>query len=188
MESFAAGRRPGQRHPNIYASASAIPQLAADLTAGGAPAETGLHIAHWGIGMPAAIALLGSRIGGYEVRGVQFARNDFWDSDVWLASWLSDQSVAATSPPPPPPTDWTEAIMAQLPTLRPGDKGPAVRTMQGLLVARGWNAGTTGAAHDGIDGDFGPITEACVHTFQQDHKLTDDGVVGPKTWPVLAGV
>lgn len=33
-----------------------------------------------------------------------------------------------------------------------------------------------------IDGAFGPMTAAATKVFQRDHRLTDDGVVGPRTW------
>lgn len=36
-----------------------------------------------------------------------------------------------------------------------------------------------------IDGQFGPGTETAVRTFQRKVGLTDDGIVGPKTWEAL---
>ena len=36
-----------------------------------------------------------------------------------------------------------------------------------------------------VDGDFGTLTQAAVKNFQRVNKLTDDGIVGPKTWEKL---
>ena len=65
-----------------------------------------------------------------------------------------------------------------LPTLRRGDTGQAVRNLQGLLLAHD---------HDprGIDGIFGPRTEAAVRAFQQAAGIAVDGIVGPQTWDAL---
>lgn len=38
------------------------------------------------------------------------------------------------------------------------------------------------------DGFFGPDTEVLVERFQRANGLTDDGIVGPKTWAALDGV
>lgn len=68
----------------------------------------------------------------------------------------------------------------QLPTLRRGSKGTYVTKLQTLLKQRGYNLGSAG-----IDGDYGPATEAAVKQFQRDWGLTVDGVTGPKTWAML---
>lgn len=52
--------------------------------------------------------------------------------------------------------------------LRRGARGDAVADLQRKLLIL-------------ADGDFGPATEAAVKTFQREHGLYPDGVVGPKT-------
>lgn len=57
-----------------------------------------------------------------------------------------------------------------------GSSGDDVKTIQTALIASGYSVGTAG-----IDGIFGPDTEAAVKQFQTDHGLTVDGIVGPET-------
>jgi SH3-like domain-containing protein len=59
-------------------------------------------------------------------------------------------------------------------TLRKGDTGNEVKTLQTLLNYRG--AGLT------VDGIFGAITEDRVREFQQAMQLVSDGIVGARTW------
>ena len=66
------------------------------------------------------------------------------------------------------------------PTLRRGSKGQAVRELQTMLLKLGYDLGPCG-----IDGDFGKATEAAVRSFQSDHQLEVDGVVGALTWSEL---
>jgi len=61
-----------------------------------------------------------------------------------------------------------------------GDKGSNVTKLQQMLAAAGCDPG-------GIDGDFGPKTQAAVKRFQAAHQLATDGVVGPKTLAALNG-
>lgn len=64
-------------------------------------------------------------------------------------------------------------------TLRKGDKGKAVREIQGLLNSK------AGKITVKPDGDFGGKTETAVKEFQSKMKFKVDGIVGPKTWDAL---
>ena len=55
-----------------------------------------------------------------------------------------------------------------------------ISLMQQLLEAAGFSVG-------GVDGKFGPQTEAAVKEFQRAHGLTVDGKVGFKTMQALSG-
>lgn len=84
----------------------------------------------------------------------------------------------APSAPSEPADDKTDT--QTMPTLRKGDKGDDVRYLQTLLIAQGYDLGKWGA-----DGEFGAQTEKAVKQFQRDWGLTEDGVVGKKTWAML---
>ncbi|WP_275670731.1 L,D-transpeptidase family protein [Neobacillus notoginsengisoli] len=62
--------------------------------------------------------------------------------------------------------------------LKKGSKGPAVKELQRVLTSKGYST-------NGIDGVFGPGTEAAVKKFQKAKKLKADGVVGPTTKKAL---
>jgi peptidoglycan hydrolase-like protein with peptidoglycan-binding domain len=72
-----------------------------------------------------------------------------------------------------------------LPVLRRGSTGDAVRSLQkGLAeIAKSWEVEGPG----GVDGDFGPRTEASVRSFQRFTGLPADGVVGDRTWYAQVG-
>lgn len=55
------------------------------------------------------------------------------------------------------------------PTLRRGDRGELVETVQTQVLAP-------------VDGRFGPVTEARVRQFQRREGIVPDGIVGPVTW------
>jgi DNA invertase Pin-like site-specific DNA recombinase/peptidoglycan hydrolase-like protein with peptidoglycan-binding domain len=62
-----------------------------------------------------------------------------------------------------------------------GDKpSAAVRRVQRTLDRQGYDLG-----RPGVDGRFGPITDAAVRALQTDHALVPDGVVGPRTNAVV---
>lgn len=62
--------------------------------------------------------------------------------------------------------------------LQRGDSGSDVRQVQVDLQNLGYDLKA--------DGVFGPITEARVRSFQGDHGLTVDGIVGPQTHGALS--
>lgn len=74
-----------------------------------------------------------------------------------------------------------QSVNVELPVLKRGDKGEAVRSWQQLLVAKGYDP-------EGVDGSFGPGCEAATREYQRDRKLTVDGKVGPQVygaiWPL----
>ena len=104
----------------------------------------------------------------------------------------NDLAKIAAAPTPPDLTKSLESIASELhetrndlhdifgprpaspdwPTLSWGCKGPQVEKLQKKL----------GVAPDG---EFGPATKNAVITFQRDHNLQQDGIVGPRTWAAL---
>ncbi len=64
-----------------------------------------------------------------------------------------------------------------------GERGEAVRDLQGRLAALGY-AGSDGRPLK-ADGDFGPNTDQAVRAFQQDHHLLVDGKAGTQTFNAL---
>lgn len=53
--------------------------------------------------------------------------------------------------------------------IKEGDHGKVVKQVQRKVNVK-------------ADGRFGPITKEAVKSFQRDHHLVQDGIVGPKTW------
>ena len=84
------------------------------------------------------------------------------------------------------PENVQDALKAQggadMPTIRNGAQGVAVKILQRLLIVNGAKLSTYGT-----DGKFGGETAAAVKAFQTAHNLSPDGVCGPLTWAALAG-
>lgn len=64
-----------------------------------------------------------------------------------------------------------------LPVLAKGDTGPVVAAAQAALHFMHYALGSAG-----IDGDYGPATEAAVRNYQQTNGLDADGEIGAETW------
>ena len=71
--------------------------------------------------------------------------------------------------------------LAGCPTMRKGAKGNLTALLQEKLNATGYNCGK-------IDRIFGTGTENAVKALQKAHGLTQDGIVGQKTWRILLGM
>lgn len=69
-------------------------------------------------------------------------------------------------------------VMIELNTLRNGNEGAQVKTLQRLLNATGYACGSS-------DGIFGVKTLTAVKAFQKAKGLEVDGVVGKNTWTAL---
>lgn len=76
-----------------------------------------------------------------------------------------------------------EALEIMPQTLRKGDSGSLVKTLQNSLIEAGCDVGSKGA-----DGHFGTATQSAVRKFQTEHNLNPDGIVGPLTWAALKAV
>lgn len=123
---------------------------------------------------------IGLYIGNGKVIEAAGTRQGVIKSDVTDSKWtywgeLKAVDYGYPESPSTPPT-------VERPTLRRGDKGDAVILLQSELIRLGYPL-----PKYGIDGDFGKETEMAVKQFQQDNRLTADGVVGPKTWKALDG-
>jgi len=69
-----------------------------------------------------------------------------------------------------------------MPLLQEGSTGRAVRSLQTVLTNGA--SGQWGTGPQGIDGIFGPHTNASVEAFQAWGAVPIDGVVGDQTWSV----
>jgi hypothetical protein len=160
---------PGSR-PVLYASVSTMPLVLrsmSDLDIN--RPRVRLLSAHYGAGEhicgPATCKLIGT-----PMDGTQWLRGGNGQPDI---SVLNDDFFGT-------PTE-TETLVQELGTVKQGQNGQAVRTVQALCGARG-------AVNLHVDGVFGPQTLSAVRAIQVTGKVAVDGVVGPQTWPVLLGV
>lgn len=128
---------------------------------------------------------------GSEIHATQYADaaqlGKDYDASLYSASLPLYEIHATPSPAPGPVPSRTETIVKELPEIAegagmlPAAPDPNVKTVQGLLLARGFSVGPAG-----LDGRFGADTRAAVVAFQKTHGLMEDGIVGiDQTWPGL---
>ena len=64
--------------------------------------------------------------------------------------------------------------------LKVGSRGKPVEDLQRELTSAGYSTG-------GVDGDFGPKTQAALERFQSAKHIAVDGIAGRQTWTALGG-
>jgi len=183
--AWADGRRPGQRKPAVYCSQDSIGAVTKALDAAKIRAYPYLWFAEWGIGPGGARAMLQTDPGPWHLVAVQYESGAKFDLDVYRKDWLDMTSETTQPAPVTTPVTVPAEITLRVPELRRGDAGAGVRTLQGLLIARHYHLGTTGRQLAGVDGDFGPLTDAAVRDAQEQHDLAVTGVTDPQTWLAL---
>lgn len=93
---------------------------------------------------------------------------------------IVEKSGAKPKPPVEPqktPTESAKTVSINLPILKRGSRGEAVRSLQTILNAKG--------AAISVDGSFGPATDKALREFQESRDLDIDGSCGAETWTVL---
>lgn len=87
------------------------------------------------------------------------------------AAW---RPTTVGAPPSAPLAEKSPLLSLQSPRVQ----GEPVRELQQRLLKLGYDAGYT-------DAIFGPQTEQAVREFQEQQRLSVDGIVGPQTWATL---
>jgi peptidoglycan hydrolase-like protein with peptidoglycan-binding domain len=177
QSDFAAARRPGQRSPAIYMSASNVTAVVNELVNAGINSGVGLVVANWSITEGTAIQDVLGASGPFPIVAVQFADPGPYDINVYSTDWLASQSGL----------DWTEQMIMTLPTLQKGSQDKAgeiqyVHRVQALTAVIGQINNLAAASSLALDGNFDPATAAAVQAVQAFFNITSDGVVGPITW------
>ncbi len=147
-----------------------------------------LWVANWDASSPALPAGWSSwKFWQYSDHGSVPGINERVDLDVWFGSpaeLAAYSPQSGTSPQAPAgnnsPGGDVAPVNTSQPLLSQGNAGDAVKRLQQLLLAKGFDPGP-------LDGVFGPRTLAAVRDFQREGSLSVDGVVGPQTWGALVG-
>ena len=110
------------------------------------------------------------------------------DGDEALSARVLALLGAGSEPAQPGAPSSGSFSLTGVPLLRYGDRGDAVKALQGELIAFGYPCGGTlvnGAERP--DGIFGPQTQSSVLAYQRARSLAPDGVVGALTRGALLG-
>ena len=103
-----------------------------------------------------------------------------WTHWAIAKCFASGYQMPTETPKEPAKDNGGQQAVSSKKTIRKGNYGALVKECQGMLQKLGYDLGICG-----VDGDFGQATEKAVKAFQKDHGLTQDGVVGQKTWTAL---
>jgi len=98
--NVAAGKRPGQRHPAIYMSLSAVTPVVNALIAGGIHEGVSLWVANWSLTEAEATALVAHAGGPFPIIGVQYRNAGTYDVSVFSKPWLGAVSGDPVTQPP----------------------------------------------------------------------------------------
>ena len=121
----------------------------------------------------------------------QVKKNTYNRSSSYIAGYghplYSDADGATAAPvPSPAPEPALKTCDVKAPLLKRGNTGSAVKNAQMLLISKGYACGGSfSGGRESADGDFGPTTEKSVKSFQDQHKLSADGIIGSDTWKAL---
>jgi N-acetylmuramoyl-L-alanine amidase len=89
----------------------------------------------------------------------------------------SGAKIKSAAEPQKTPTETAKTVTINLPILKCGSRGEAVRSLQTILNAKG--------ALLEADGSFGPATDKALREFQESRDLDIDGFCGAETWTAL---
>ena len=80
-----------------------------------------------------------------------------------------------------PAKEEAKTVKIEMPILKKGSSGAAVKTLQRLLRELKY-VNSDGKTYITVDGSFGSNTEAAVKRYQKNAGISVDGIVGAKTW------
>ena len=95
-------------------------------------------------------------------------------------NWFKDPDLKYIDEPQPEPTPTGDKCMVNLDVLKKGVKGTPVKRWQTLLNSLGFRDQNREALV--VDGSFGGKTEYATKNWQSANGLTNDGIVGSKSW------
>ena len=100
-----------------------------------------------------------------------------------MAAWIATYA----KPSPPPRTEYVE-VDVKLAVLKQGSTGQQARNWQGILVAHAYgyliapDPGSSVEDKSGVDGNFGPKTDAATKAWQTAKGLPASGIVAKAEW------
>ena len=120
----------------------------------------------------------------------QVKKNTYNRSNSYIAGYghplYGESDPMPVTPTPAEETPVTVSCKVDLPQLKNGAEGTAVKNAQILLIDKGYYCGgPLRAGRETADGEFGPTTEKSVKSFQTKRNLTADGIIGSDTWKAL---